>query len=166
MDENLINESGNPTDKTFTQEEVNEMISKRLSKGEKTLLSKLGIEKKEEIDGLLAKLNDYNVIKSKHDELLNQVNVLTGEKTKSQYTRVIEKANVDDDLIEFVYSKLEPKKDEKVEDYKTRLEEYLANHTNYIKGNLTTIDTSANLSGKTTQVSPNRQMNNFIRGKE
>ena len=166
MDENLTNESVNPTDKTFTQEEVNEMISKRLSKSEKTLFSKLGIDKKEDIDGLLLKLNDYNSMKSKHDELLNQVNTLTGEKTKAQYTRVIEKANVDEDLIDFVYSKVEPKKDEKVEDYKTRLEEYLANHTNYIKGNLQTIDTSANLSGKTTQISPNKQMNNFIRGKE
>lgn len=166
MDENLTNESVNPTDKTFTQEEVNEMISKRLSKSEKALFSKLGIEKKEDIDGLLSKINGYDDLKSKHDTLLSQVNTLTGEKTKAQYTRVIEKANVDDELIDFVYSKVEPKKDEKVEDYKTRLEEYLANHTNYIKGNLQTIDTSANLSGKTTQTSPNKQMNNFIRGKE
>lgn len=168
MDENLINESANPTDRTFTQEEVNEMISKRLSKSEKTLFSKLGIEKKEDIDGLLLKLNDYNSMKSKHDELLNQVNTLTGEKTKAQYTRVIEKANVDEELIDFVYSKVEPKKDEKVEDYKTRLEEYLANHTNYIKGNLQTIDTSANLSGKTNNYkNPNKLINDLIRnGKE
>lgn len=166
MDENLTNESVNPTDKTFTQEEVNEMISKRLSKSEKALFSKLGIEKKEDIDGLLSKINGYDDIKSKHDSLLDQVNALTGEKTKAQYTRVIEKANVDEDLIEFVYSKVEPKKDEKAEDYKTRVEEYLANHTNYIKGNLSTINTSIDLTGKTTQVSPNQRMNDFIRGKK
>ena len=99
MDENLINESVNPTDKTFTQAEVNEMISKRLSKSEKNLLSKLGIESKEDIDGLLSKINSYDEMKNKHDNLLSQVNTLTGEKTKAQYTRVIEKANVDEDLV-------------------------------------------------------------------
>lgn len=166
MDENLTTESGNPTDnKTFTQDEVNEMISKRLSKSEKAFLTKLGIESKEDIDGLIEKLKDYDSLKSKHGALEQEVSTLKGEKTKAQYTRVIEKQNVDDELIEFVYSKVEPKKDEKVDDYKTRVEEYLANHTNYIKGNLSTIDTSANLTGKTTQVSPNQRMNNFIRGK-
>lgn len=166
MDENLTNGSVNPTDKTFTQDEVNDMISKRLSKSEKAFLTKLGIESKEDIDGLVSKLKDYDSIKSKHEDLQNQVNTLTGEKTKAQYTRVIEKQNVDEELIEFVYSKVEPKKDEKVEDYKTRVEEYLANHTNYIKGNLSTINTSIDLTGKTTQVSPNQRMNDFIRGKK
>ena len=165
MDENL-NNSTNPVEKTFTQDEVNDMILKRLSKSEKSFLTKLGIENKEDIDGLVSKLKDYDSIKSKHDELLNQVNSLTGEKLKSQYTRVIEKQNVEDDLIEFVYSKVEPTKDEKVEDYKTRVEAYLANHTNYIKGNLQTINTSVDLSGKTTaQVSPNQKINDLIRGK-
>jgi hypothetical protein len=166
MDENLTLQSGNPTDnKTFTQEEVNDLVSKRLSKSEKSFLTKLGLEKKEDIDGLIEKLKDYDLIKGKHSELEQEVNVLRGEKTKAQYIRAIEKQNVDDDLIEFVYSKVEPKKDEKVDDYKTRLEEYLANHTNYIKGNLQTIDTSINLSGKTTPVSPNKRMNDFIRKK-
>lgn len=167
MDENLTTGSVNPTDsKTFTQEEVNDMITKRLSKSEKAFLTKLGIESKEDIDGLIEKLKDYDSLKSKHGALEQEVSTLKGEKTKAQYTRVIEKQNVDDELIEFVYSKVEPKKDEKVDDYKTRVEEYLANHTNYIKGNLSTIDTSINLTGKTTQVSPNQRMNNFIRGKK
>ena len=169
MDENLNATNPVAQNGDSSQQDVDAIVSRRVSKESKWFLNKLGIEKKEDIDGLMEQLRsagDYHAMKNERDELLTQVNNLTAEKTKSQYTRVIEKANVDEDLIDFVYSKVEPKRDEKVEDYKTRLEEYLANHTNYIKGNLQTIDTSANLSGKTTQISPNKQMNNFIRGKE
>lgn len=170
MDETKI--STNPVEENgdSSQQDVDAIVSRRVSKESKWFLNKLGIEKKEDIDGLLAKLKDagdYHAMKNERDNLLTQVNTLTAEKTKSQYTRVIEKQNVDDELIEFVYSKVEPKKDEKLEDYKTRVEEYLANHTNYIKGNLQTIDTSANLSGKSTkQVSANKIMNDLIRGKK
>ena len=169
MDENLNATNPVAQNGDSLQQDVDAIVSRRVSKESKWFLNKLGIEKKEDIDGLMEQLRsagDYHAMKNERDELLTQVNNLTAEKTKAQYTRVIEKANVDEELIEFVYSKVEPKKDEKLEEYKARVEEYLAEHTNYIKGTLQTIDTSANLSGKTTQISPNKQMNNFIRGKE
>lgn len=169
MDEKVI--SANPAEENgdSTQQDTDAIVSRRVSKERNWFLNKLGIEKKEDIDGLLEKLKDagdYHALKVERDKLFDENITLKGEKTKAQYTRVIEKQNVDDELIEFVYSKVEPKKDEKVDDYKTRVEEYLANHTNYIKGNLSTIDTSINLTGKTTQVSPNQRMNDFIRGKK
>ena len=169
MDENLNATNPVAQNGDSSQQDVDAIVSRRVSKESKWFLNKLGIEKKEDIDGLMEQLKsagDYHAMKNERDELLTQVNTLTAEKTKSQYTRVIEKANVDEDLIEFVYSKVEPAKDETVEGYKTRVEEYLANHTNYIKGNLSTINTSIDLTGKTSQVSPNQRMNDFIRGKK
>lgn len=172
MDENLNTPvedvtSDNPAEeKTFTQAEVNDLISKRLLKSEKSIFSKLGIDKKEDIDGLTEKLKDYETVKTRNSELESTIGLLQAEKEKAKYIRVLEKQNVDDEVLEFVYSKVEPKKDEKVEDYKSRAEEYLANHTNFIKGDLKTIDTSVNLSGKSTSSNPNIRMNNFIRGKE
>ena len=164
MDENT-NVSVNPTEeKKFSQKELDDIVVARLSKSEKSLLSKLGLGSKDEIESLVERIKDYDVVKSRNGELETQVASLTSERTKSQYLRVIEKQNVDDEVIELVYSKVEPKKDEKVDDYKVRVEEYLANHTNFIKGSLTVINTSANLGGKaTTNVSTNKRMNDFIR---
>lgn len=152
------------TPKTFTQEEVNTMIANRLTKSEKSIYSKLGINSKDELESLVAKLTDYDTMKTNHTELLDKVTKLETEKSKSQYMRVIEKENVDDEVMELVYSKVSPNKDEKVEDYTKRVQEYLNAHPNFIKGNVSTINTSVDLSGKTTNLTdPNKRMNNFIR---
>lgn len=152
------------TPKTFTQEEVNTMIANRLTKSEKSIYSKLGINSKDELESLVAKLTDYDTMKTNHTELLDKVTKLESEKSKSQYMRVIEKANVDDEVMELVYTKVAPTKDEKVEDYTKRVEDYLNNHPNFIKGGTSTISTSVDLSGKTTNLTDsNKRMNDFIR---
>lgn len=151
-------------EKTFTQKELDDVVKTRLAKSEKAIYSKLGITGKEEFETLIAKLTDYDTIKSSHNELLEKVTRLEGEKSKSQYMRVIEKANVDDEVMELVYTKVAPTKDEKVEDYTKRVQEYLNNHPNFIKGGTSTISTSVDLSGKTTNLTDsNKRMNSFIR---
>ena len=152
------------TTKTFTQDEVNTMISNRLTKSEKSIYSKLGISSKEELESLVAKLSDYDTMKTNHTELLDKVTRLESEKSKSQYMRVIEKANVDEEVMDLVYTKVAPNKDEKVDDYAKRVQDYLNAHTNFIKGGTSTINTSVDLSGKTTNLTDsNKRMNDFIR---
>ena len=79
---------------------------------------------------------------------------MKAERIKSSYLRVIEKSNVDEEFIEFVYSKVQPKENEKIEEYKSRVEEYTSLHTNVLNSNLTTINTSVDLSGKSTSNDP------------
>lgn len=153
--------------KTFTQEEVNTMIANRLAKSEKSIYSKLGISGKEELEGLISRISDYDTIKANNTDLLSRVSMLENEKSRTQYMRVIEKANVDDEVMELVYTKVAPAKDEKIEDYATRVNEYLNSHPNFVKGTTPTISTSVDLSGKTTVLTDsNKRMNNFIRRKE
>lgn len=178
MDENLTESavtdeiSVNPaeTTKIFTQEEFDQKLGKRVYKESKWFLDKLGVEKKEDIDGILEKLEkykDYDNLKSQNQELQNLVNSLQTEKSKSQYMRIIEKANVDEEVMELVYTKVAPTKDEKVEDYTKRVQNYLSDHPNFIRGGTSTINTSVDLSGKTTNVTDiNKRMNDFIRGRK
>lgn len=154
-------------EKTFTQKELDDVVKTRLAKSEKALYSKLGINGKDELETLLAKLSDYETVKSNNSELLEKVTRLEGEKSKSQYMRIIEKANVDDEVMELVYTKVAPTKDEKVEDYTKRVQNYLSDHPNFIRGGTSTINTSVDLSGKTTNVTDiNKRMNDFIRGRK
>ncbi len=164
MDENLTESavtdktSVNPTEtqKTFTQEEFDQKLSKRVYKESKWFLDKLGIESKEEIDSLLEQikrldqLKDYDNLLEKNKVMGEELNTLKAEKSKSGYLRIIEKANVDDEFIEFVYSKVQPKENEKVEEYKTRVDEYISAHKNVLNSTTTTINTSVELSGKTS----------------
>jgi hypothetical protein len=154
-------------EKTFTQKELDDVVKTRLAKSEKAIYSKLGINGKEDLDGLLAKLTDYDTIKTSNSELLEKVTRLEGEKSKSQYMRIIEKADVDEEVMDLVYTKVAPTKDEKLEDYSNRVQEYLNSHPNFIKGNTSVISTSVDLTGKTTNLGDtNKRMNDFIRRKE
>jgi len=152
--------------KTFSQEEVDSVVKTRLAKSEKAFLTKLGLEKKEDLDGFVAKVSEYDKLKTQNDALNSELASLKAEKERAKYVRVIEKANVDDEIIELVYSKVAPEKDETTEAYKERLDKYLANHTNFIKGNVSTINTSINLNAGRPAPTGNQRMNNLIRGKE
>jgi hypothetical protein len=145
----------NPTaEKTFTQSELDNVVKTRLAKSEKTFYTKLGIEKKEDLDAIISKLKDYDALKSSHEEKDNEIASLKAEKVKGSYLRVIEKANVDDEFIEFVYSKVEPKENEKIEDYKARVDEYISAHKNVLNIPVATINTSVDLSGKPKSSTP------------
>lgn len=160
-------DAGIPTaEKTFTQKEVNDLVQNRLSKSEKSLFTKLGINSKEELDSLVEKLRDYDTTKNSNAELTEKVSKLENEKARAQYIRAIEKENVDDEVIELVYSKVVPNKDEDVKDYASRVKEYLKEHSNFVK-NTSVINTSVNLSGGSTiGLTASQRMNNLIRRKE
>ena len=149
--------------KTFTQEELDSVVKTRLAKSEKSIYSKLGINGKEELDTIVAKLQEYEGLKSSNTDLLNENTALKSEKAKSQYLRVIEKANVDDEVVDLVYAKVSPEKNEDLETYSKRVDEYLKNHTNFIK-QATIVNTSVNLNGRNTITNQNQKINDFLRG--
>ena len=145
------NTAENPTaEKKFTQSELDNVVKTRLAKSDKALFTKLGIEKKEDLDAIISKLQEYDALKTSNEEKDAEIASLKAEKAKGCYLRIIEKANVDDEFIEFVYSKVQPKENEKTEEYKTRIEEYIAEHKNVLNSATTTINTSVELSGKSS----------------
>ena len=145
----------NPTaEKTFTQSELDNVVKTRLAKSEKNLFTKLGIEKKEDLDALITKLKDYDALKSSVEGKDTEIASLKAEKTKASYLRAIERANVDDEFVEFVYSKVLPKDKETMEEYKERLNEYIANHKNVLNANVSIINTSVDLSGNSKKNDP------------
>lgn len=150
-DETTTSTTDNPTvEKKFTQSELDNVVKNRLAKSEKALFTKLGIEKKEDLDAIITKLQEYDTLKTSSEEKDTEIASLKAEKTKSSFLRIIEKANVDDEFIEFVYSKVQPKENEKVEEYKARVDEYISAHKNVLNSTTTTINTSVELGGKTS----------------
>ena len=95
-------------------------------------------------------MQEYDTLKTSSEEKDTEIAALKAEKSKSGYLRIIEKANVDDEFIEFVYSKVQPKENEKAEEYKARVDEYISAHKNVLNSATTTINTSVELSGKTS----------------
>lgn len=145
----------NPTaEKTFTQSELDNVVKTRLAKSEKAFYTKLGIEKKEDLDALITKLKEYDTLKSSVEGKDTEIASLKAEKVKSSYLRVIEKANVDDEFIDFVYSKVEPKEKETIEEYKARVDEYISAHKNVLNVPVATINTSVDLSGSSKSKEP------------
>lgn len=151
-------------EKTFNQAEVDTLIKERLERNKKSIFKKLGVESEDDFESLVKKSADYASLEAKSKELEQELNALKTENARASYKRCIEKANVDSELVDFVYSKLEPLKDENVDDYSSRLTEYLAQHPNYVIAK--TINSSFDLSGKKPAVNANMKMNNLLRGKE
>ena len=66
---------------TFTQEQVNEIVRKRLEKADNKFYSRYGVSKKEELDELVGKAQSYDVMKERYDGLVSSNKNLTEELT-------------------------------------------------------------------------------------
>lgn len=66
---------------TFTQEQVNEIVRKRLEKADNKFYSRYGVGKKEELDELVGKAQSYDVMKERYDGLVSSNKSLTEELT-------------------------------------------------------------------------------------
>lgn len=65
------NTETNPTEtpRTFTQEEVNDIVRERLSKSKKVLYTKYGVEDADGLDELVGKAQSYEVLTERIEEL-------------------------------------------------------------------------------------------------
>ena len=86
--------------KTFTQEEVNEIIKDRLAR------ERVKTEKEQEEAKKLAKMNAEEKAKYEYDKLLEEVNSLKAEKSKRELQdtarNMLKEKNIDTDLLEFL----------------------------------------------------------------
>lgn len=135
--------------KTFTQEQVDKIVSERLSKQSKSIYKKFGCNSDEDVQSLLERI-------SKHDEVLKENETLKGEnavfkKQELDRTYKTQLKSVDDDYVDIVFSQLPPNKDEKVEDYGARVSEYLTSHPKLAKSQSSVVgsfSSNPNLKGE------------------
>lgn len=148
-------EGGNPTPetiesevKTFTQEEVDNIVKKRLNSQTKSFYKSLGVSTEDEFNSLVERTKTY-------DDLQNQIKTLTEEnnafkKLESERTYKSQMANVDNEYIDIVYNLVKPTENEKAEDYKARVDSYLEQHPKLAKADskvIGTISSNPNLNG-------------------
>ena len=86
--------------KTFTQEEVNEIIKERLAR------ERVKSEKEQEEAKKLAKMNAEEKAKYEHDKLVEELNQLKAEKSRRELQDtargLLQEKNIDTDLLEFL----------------------------------------------------------------
>lgn len=64
------------TPKTFTQEQVNEMVKARLDRDRKSLFKRYGVNDKNGLDDLIGKAQSYNVMEERYNAIKDEVNSL------------------------------------------------------------------------------------------
>lgn len=106
----------------------------------------------------------YEQLQATYDALKSDYDALVTKQAEADKMGKVKGANVDDEFAEFVYSKVEAMTNND-KDFQTALDEYLAEHKQYLKG-ATTKNTFVNLeNGVGTPKSANEKMNDFIRRK-
>jgi coenzyme F420-reducing hydrogenase delta subunit len=122
---------------TFTQEQIDEIVSKRLAEQKTKFYSKLGVNDEKEIDIILTNHKKYDTISKELTEL--------NEKEKvSSYKSTLKTLGIEDDLVDFVLTKIP--QDEKFED---TAKEFVKANPKYLKETFTKMNSVINLDGTT-----------------
>jgi hypothetical protein len=141
------NQGGDGGDtKTFTQEELNKIVSERLGKERdkytrerSEFIKKLGVEKEEDIELVLTKAR-------KADEYETELETLKNEKILNERKQLVSKAGVDDEFIEYVLSKVP--NDEKFEE---NLKKFVEANPKYTKEVFERLNSAFDVNGKGTK---------------
>lgn len=132
-----------PEVKTFTQDDVNRVVSERLAKEREKytreraeLIKKLGVEKEEDIESVLEKAR-------KADEYATELETLKSEKILNERKQMASKLGVDDDFIDYVLTKV-PADDQ----FEENLKKFIEANPKYTKEVFNKINSALDLSGK------------------
>lgn len=121
--------------KTFTQQELDDIIVSRLAKERQRYLKKLGLEDEAQLDAYAKKVKTY-------DEIVKENEALKTEKEKMEATAVLNKLGVDPDFLEFVYTNVE-----KGENFEDNAKKYLETHPKMKRETYQSVNSSLGLSG-------------------
>lgn len=132
-----------PEVKTFTQDDVNRVVTERLAKERDKytreraeLIKKLGVENEEQIDSVLEKAR-------KADEYATELETLKSEKALNERKQQVSKAGVDDDFIDYVLTKIPA--DDKFEE---NLKAFVEANPKYTKEVFAKLNAGLDLSGQ------------------
>jgi len=126
------------TVKTFSQEEVDGIVTKRLVRERTSIFKTLGIDDEAKIPDLIGKVKDYDTIKPEYERM-------KGESEKAKYAGVLKTAGIDDAFVEFALGKVEKGKD--LEAYKVNAEAFAKSNPKMLREKFQTIDASPSLGG-------------------
>ena len=113
-------------------------------------------------EALTESTKGFEELKASYEDITGKYEALQKKQEEADKMEKVKDANVDDEFAEFVYSKVEAMTNND-KDFQTALDEYLAEHKQYLKG-ATTKNTFVNLeNGVGTPKSANEKMNDFIR---
>ena len=76
VDEVEENTEQEETPKTFTQEQVNEMVKARLDRDRKSIYKRYGVSDKKGLDDLIGKAQSYSVMEERYNAIQSEVNSL------------------------------------------------------------------------------------------
>lgn len=123
--------------KTFTQQELDEIIVSRLAKERQRFIKKLGLEDEGQLDDYVKKAKSY-------DEVLKENLTLKSEKQKMEATAILNDLGVDPDFIEFVFTNVE-----KGENFEKNAKAFLEKHPKMMRDNYKSVNSSLGLTGGT-----------------
>ena len=112
---------------------------------------------------LEASSKGFDELQKQYDDMSSKYNELLAKQDMADKMGKIKSANVNDDFVEFVYSKVNAQVDDN-KDFQTALDEYLKEHKQYlnsVKGTYADLE-----GGNAPAKSANEIMNNLIRGKK
>jgi len=131
-----VQEETTPSEpKTFTQQELDEIVVTRLAKERQRFIKKLGLEDESQLDDYVKKAKSY-------DELLKENLTLKSEKERVEATSILNNLGVDPDFIEFVFTNVE-----KGENFEKNAKAFLEKHPKMMRENYQSVNSSLGLSG-------------------
>lgn len=127
-----------PAAKTFTQDEVNDIVTKRLTRDRASLYKTLGIEDESKLPDIIAKVKAHDDIKPKYEQLL-------GEVEHGKNASVLRAAGIDDAFVEYALGKIP--KGETPEAYKANAEKFAKENPKMLREKFNSTDATLPLGG-------------------
>jgi len=132
------------TPKTFTQEQVDDMITKRLSRANRTLLDAIGIKDESELGSIVAKVKEYDSIKAEHELTKKERDELKAERESATYKS--ELSNVlDASFVDYALTKID--KGANIEEFKANVSAFLKANPKMARDSYVQIDSTLPLTG-------------------
>ena len=130
-----------PETKTFTQDELDNIVKSRLSKEQekhqkkmREVLEKLGVEDEQQIEQIVERVKTAA-------NLEEEVVALKTEKEKNQKVEKLRNLDVDEDFLEFVLGKVDG------ENFEAMAEQFVKDNPKFTKEHFSSIDSGLNLKG-------------------
>jgi hypothetical protein len=141
----VVEQSQTPvTPKTFTQEQVDDMITKRLSRANRTLLDAIGIKDESELGNIVAKVKEYDSIKAEHELTKKERDELKAEKESATYKSELSTV-LDASFIDYALTKIE--KGANIEEFKANVAAFLKANPKMARDSFVQIDSTLPLNG-------------------
>ena len=130
--------------KTFTQEELDNIVVNRLAKERNKYLKKFGVEDETKIDEIISK-------SAKAEILEKELNVLKNERETLEYKNILNKMNVDENFVDYILTKVE-----KGEKFAESAKTFVEANPKLLKENFVPVKTNLQLDGSGNEVDPSK----------